>query len=475
MNKKLLLDAISQDWVLNKKNHVFYDSIYFKKTFKEKLEFVNTIVNNWSFILLDTETTDLNEFGTALPVQISIKVFENWILVDKLEEYINVDVENYYHAPDALKISHITKEILNEKWITLEEFKNKFLNLLTKNSNKYIICHNAKFDKEIINNLFNKVWIKYNEKPKNKFIDSLEIIKVLKNTVFFLSKNKNLTLDKNIVDKFSKNWNNQSILIECISDKDINAFEAHDAWEDTNMLFEIISEIFKLTNYLLSLDLKETDINQNVIEKISSFLQEKSFDEKFISFFKMFLSIKYKNLHIQDKIREKYKNISFSKNNFFKDNTYIVQKIIWYERDVIPEHFYDLAYKLDYSFYFKGEKLDLYSPLLNDKKEIADFYERLFGEKLVIEEIDDFESEYFKNIEKQQTILEILKKLREIILWKFERLELFNLIKIEQEQCINDFKKTLNLLRLKEAIEKETLNITELKVWGEDYFIINKI
>ena len=470
-----LLTTINQPWIQLKKNYTVMDSIYFQKSLSEKLNFIKFSFKDWNFIILDTETTDLNEFGTALPLQISIKIVENWEVVQDINKFIFIDLETYYHTESSLKICHISPEDVKNKWQNPLEVRDEIIQVISSHKNKNIICHNAKFDKEIINNFLNYTNTPKEQSISNKFIDSLEFIKELKKYIFFLSQNKSITLDSSLNKRWNTLWNNQSCLLNCYisSGKTLDKFKAHDASEDTAMLLEIIKDMYKDACKLIDMNVQDKDLTIKINEIINN-STSKSIEEKFLSFFKLLLKTKYKILKMQKLLADKYKEIVPSKDYCWTDKFYI-QRVKAYEKDSLPKDYIEFDKKIDYSIK-KGREIDIYDKGYESIDYIQESFEYFFQEQLNENINDEFETELITLKRKNVLLLEVLKKLRELIIQSSERLDLIDwILTVEQVQKENIFKKKINYSKIITDINSKELTSEKFRKIDNDYYIINLI
>lgn len=120
------------------------DNIYFKDN-EHKIWLIQDLTINWNYVIFDTETNGLNQYGESLPFQIAAIRYRWWEEVSRFEVMINI-----WDIPEnILELTHFKQEDINA-WISLIDAIKWFSNFVR--DEKYIIAHNADFDIGILNN-----------------------------------------------------------------------------------------------------------------------------------------------------------------------------------------------------------------------------------------------------------------------------------------------------------------------------------
>lgn len=149
-------------------------------------------MTKYKYLIFDTETnglpnmyknicfpkfTDLKSYNEARLIQLSWVVYNHDDTILSTEDYY---IYNPYISINNSHIHGITEEIIKEKGHDLIIVLDKFTETLKDDSIKYIICHNIKFDMNIIKSELYRSKKKYNIFTNKKLICTLEISNILK-------------------------------------------------------------------------------------------------------------------------------------------------------------------------------------------------------------------------------------------------------------------------------------------------------
>ena len=121
------------------------DNIYFKKTNTEKINLISELVSWGNYVIFDTETNGINNFGESLPFQIAAIKYRNGVEVNRMNIIMNI-----WDIPEnILEMTWFLQEDIDH-WISLEDWIIQFNQFVRWE--KYIVAHNASFDVSIVNN-----------------------------------------------------------------------------------------------------------------------------------------------------------------------------------------------------------------------------------------------------------------------------------------------------------------------------------
>lgn len=117
--------------------------------------FIDTVANRWNYIIIDTETNGLNNFGESLPFQIAAIAYKDGVAYEELNMYIK-DI----HVPeDILTLTHTDPEELAKGQSISSAIADLFLFIEKYWENgelPLLFAHNASFDVSVLNNLYLK-------------------------------------------------------------------------------------------------------------------------------------------------------------------------------------------------------------------------------------------------------------------------------------------------------------------------------
>lgn len=95
-----------------------------------------------AIIFLDTETTSIEDPGL---IQLSF--------IKRCPNEVSITFNHYFKTDkkislEAMSVCHITPKILEEQWLELNDAQKEIIETMLQNS--YIVAHNAKFDKRVL-------------------------------------------------------------------------------------------------------------------------------------------------------------------------------------------------------------------------------------------------------------------------------------------------------------------------------------